>query len=65
MRGVKKNMLTEKTNLDYKKYCISFFYILFFINNFNMNMDDFLDMRQVITTKDFLDKIANVQTEKV
>ena len=37
----------------------------FFINNFNMNMDDFLDMGQVITTKDFLDKIANVQTEKV
>ena len=36
-----------------------------FINNFNMNMDDFLDMGQVITTKDFLDKIANVQTEKV
>lgn len=29
-----------------------------------MNMDDFLDMGQVITTKDFLDKIANVQTEK-
>lgn len=37
----------------------------FFINNFNMNMDDFFDMGQVITTKDFLDKIANVQTEKV
>ena len=36
-----------------------------FINNFNMNMDDFADLGYVITTKDFLDKIANVQTEKV
>ena len=36
-----------------------------FINNFNMNMDDFADFGYVITTKDFLDKIANVQTEKV
>ena len=36
-----------------------------FINNFNMNMDDFADLGYVITTKDFLDKIANVHTEKV
>ncbi len=35
-----------------------------FINNFNMNMDDFLELGQVITTKDFLDKIAKVETEK-
>lgn len=42
MRGVKKNMLTEKTNLDYKKYCISFFYILFFINNFNALLQIFV-----------------------
>ena len=35
-----------------------------YINNFNMNMDDFLDMGQVVTTKDFLDKIAQVDVEK-
>ena len=29
-----------------------------------MNMDDFLDMGQVVTTKDFLDKIAQVDVEK-
>lgn len=36
-----------------------------FINNFNMNMNDFEGKGQFITTKDFLDKISNVHTEKV
>lgn len=35
-----------------------------FVNDFNMNMDDFHQIGQVITTKDFLDKIANVDIEK-
>ena len=35
-----------------------------YINNFNMNMDEFLDMEHVVTTKDFLDKIAQVDVEK-
>lgn len=35
-----------------------------FINDFNMNMDDFHDFGQIITTKEFLDKIANVDIEK-
>ncbi len=35
-----------------------------YVNNFNMNMDEFLDMGQVVTTKDFLDKIAQVDVEK-
>ena len=35
-----------------------------YINNFNMNMDEFLDMGHVVTTKDFLDKIAQVDVEK-
>ena len=35
-----------------------------FINNFNMNMDDFFDFGKVVSTKDFLDKIAKVETEK-
>jgi hypothetical protein len=38
-----------------------------FINNFNMNMDDFAqkDMGIVITPKDFMDKIAVIDVEKV
>lgn len=36
-----------------------------FINNFNVNMDDFLDYGEVISTKDFLDKIAVIDVEKV
>lgn len=35
-----------------------------YINNFNMNMDEFLDMGHVVTTKNFLDKIAQVDVEK-
>ena len=36
-----------------------------FINNLNMNMDEFFDMGQVITPKDFLDKIAVIDIEKI
>jgi len=36
-----------------------------FINNFNMNMDEFFDMGQVVTPKEFLDKIAVIDVEKV
>jgi hypothetical protein len=36
-----------------------------FVNNFNMNMDDFESAGQVITPKDFLDKIAVIDVEKV
>ena len=36
-----------------------------FINNLNMNMDEFFDMGQVITPKEFLDKIAVIDIEKV
>lgn len=35
-----------------------------FVNNFNLNMDEFLEMGQEITMKAFLDKIANVDVEK-
>lgn len=35
-----------------------------YVNNFNLNMDEFLDMGQEITMKEFLDKIANVDVEK-
>ncbi len=35
-----------------------------FINNFNMNMDDFSDKGYVVSTKELLDKIANVHIEK-
>lgn len=36
-----------------------------FVNNFNMNMDEFFEMGQVITPKDFMDKIAVIDVEKV
>lgn len=36
-----------------------------FINNFNMNMDDFFELGEVITPKDFMDKIAVIDVEKI
>ncbi|MCR5208474.1 MAG: hypothetical protein K6C14_08370 [Eubacterium sp.] len=36
-----------------------------FVNNFNLNMDDFFEMGQVITPKEFMDKIAVIDVEKV
>lgn len=35
------------------------------INNFNLNMDDFLEMGTVISPKEFMDKISNVDVEKI
>lgn len=35
-----------------------------FVNNLNMNMDDFFDYGEVISTKDYLDRIANIDVEK-
>lgn len=35
-----------------------------YVNNFNMNMDKFFDMGEVITPKAFLDKISVIDTEK-
>lgn len=36
-----------------------------YVNNFNMNMDDFFDMGTVISPKEFLEKIAVVDVEKI
>ena len=36
-----------------------------FINDFNLNMDDFYDMGQVISPKDFMEKICDIDVEKV
>lgn len=36
-----------------------------FVNNLNMNMEDFEDMGNVISPKEFLDKIAVIDVEKV
>ena len=36
-----------------------------FVNNLNMNMDEFLDVGSVISPKEFLDKIAVIDVEKV
>lgn len=36
-----------------------------FVNNFNLNMDEFFEMGEVITPKDFMDKIADIDVEKI
>ena len=36
-----------------------------FVNNFNLNMDDFFDMGEVITPKVFLDNISRIDVEKI
>lgn len=36
-----------------------------FINNFNMDMDDFFDLGEVITPKAFMEKIAVIDVEKL
>lgn len=36
-----------------------------FVNNFNLNMDDFFDMGELITPKQFMDKIAVIDVEKI
>lgn len=36
-----------------------------FINNFNLDMDDFFEMGIVITPKQFMDKIAEVDVQKI
>ena len=36
-----------------------------FINNFNMNMDDFFEFGEVITPKQFMDKISVIDVEKL
>lgn len=36
-----------------------------FVNDFNMNMEEFAEMGTVITPKDFMDKIAVIDVEKV
>lgn len=35
------------------------------VNNVNVNMDDFLDAGDVVSTKQFLDIIANIDVEKI
>ena len=36
-----------------------------FVNNLNMNMEEFSEMGQIVTPKEFLDKIAVIDVEKV
>lgn len=36
-----------------------------FINNFNLNMDEFLEMGQEIGTKQFMEKISKIDVEKL
>ena len=36
-----------------------------FVNNFNMNMDEYLEMGEIITPKQFLEKISHIDVEKI
>ncbi len=36
-----------------------------FINNFNLNMDEFFEMGEIITPKQFMDKISVIDVEKI
>ena len=36
-----------------------------FVNNFNLNMDDLLEMGEIISPKQFMNKIANIDVEKL
>lgn len=36
-----------------------------YVNNLNMNMDDFLEYGEVVSTKSFLDKISSIDVEKI
>lgn len=36
-----------------------------YINDFNLNMDDFLELGTVVSPKEFMDKISNVDVEKI
>lgn len=36
-----------------------------FVNNFNMNMDEYVDMGRMITPKEFMQKISAVDVEKI
>lgn len=45
-------------DLEYEKVPI-------YVNNFNMNMDEFLSVENVITPKQFMEKIAEIDVEKL
>lgn len=36
-----------------------------FVNNFNMNMDEYMEMGEIINTKQFMEKISNIDVEKL
>lgn len=36
-----------------------------FVNNFNMNMDEYLEMGEIISPKQFMEKIAGIDVEKL
>lgn len=36
-----------------------------FVNNFNMNMDEFIEMGELISPKQFMEKISNIDVEKL
>ena len=55
---INKNEKRLHIDIEYEKTPV-------FVNNFNLNMDDFLEMGEVITPKAFMDKIAVIDVEKI
>ena len=58
---------TNKIIEDAKRLHIDVEYedVPIFINNFNMDMDDFLELGTVITPKMFMEKVAMIDVEKI
>lgn len=57
----------KKIEEDAKRLHIDIEYsdVPIYVNNFNLNMDDFFEMGEVITPKEFMQKIAEIDVEKV
>ncbi len=57
----------EQVARDAKKLHIDIEYkdVRVYVNNFNLNMDEFMDMGEVITPKQFMEKIAVIDVEKL
>lgn len=57
----------ERIMLDSKRIHIDVEYesTPVFVNNFNMNMEDFLEAGEIISQKEFMDKISVIDVEKI
>lgn len=57
----------ERVKLDTRRIHIDVEYqnVPIYVNNFGLNMDDFFSFGEIITPKQFMDKIAKIDVEKI